>query len=101
MENQSLIQKILVDTQTLMTLKVDNAQVVKDKFSAIRDRVEALATSTGEPHEAYQQAATLIQQAMNTSYQQFCELTDYEQKGQALIELRHKAAEVCELLQAG
>jgi hypothetical protein len=99
MENKQIIEKILADTQALMTLKVDNEEVVKDKFRQIRDRVNQLTNSATPQNEAYGKASALIQAAMEEEYRQFDELTNYEQKEQVLIQLRHKAAEVCELLQ--
>lgn len=100
MENKKIIEKILADTQALMTLKVDNAEVVNDKFRLIRDRVEELHNSAAGRDELYHKAFTLMQAAMDTEYKQFNELTDYEERGQVLIQLRHKAAEVCEILQS-
>ena len=100
MENKQIIEKILTDTKALMTLKVDNEEVVKDKFRLIKDRVEELYSAAGEGRDHYLNAFTLIQAAMDTDYRQFSESTSHTEKEQALIQLRHKAAEVCEILQS-
>lgn len=99
MENQPIIEKILASTQTLMTLKVDNEELVKNKFRTIRDLVADLSSPVAEENDRYSSAFNVIKLAINTEYKQFCEASSYEQKEQALIQLRHKAAEVCAMLQ--
>ncbi len=98
MENQQIKQKIMADTTALMSLKVDNYELVKHTFSTIRDRVEDLYSPIPEESENYAKAFNLIKEAMNTEYKQFSESITYDEKEQALIQLRHKAAEVCELI---
>lgn len=98
MEIEPTKQKIFAETITLMTLKVDNEDLVKHTFKSIRDQVEALLSHLPEKNEAYTKAFEIVQAGMKDEYEQFHESVSYDQKGQALIQLRHKAAEVCELL---
>lgn len=98
MENQQIKQTIIAETMELISLKVDNQELVKHKFRTIRDRIEELHSTIPEEKEIYVKASALIEEAMNTEYKQFSESTIYEEKAQVLIQLRHKAAEVCELL---
>lgn len=98
METGSIKEKIIAETTALMTLKVDNEELVKHTFRTIRDQVQALRSHAPETSEPYAKALAIVQAGMDTDYKQFDELTSYDQKGQALIQLRHKAAEVCEIL---
>ena len=98
MEIEQIKEKISAETKALITLKVDNEELVKYTFKAIRDQVEALISNVPEPSEPYAKALAVVQAGMDTDYKQFDELTSYDQKEQALIQLRHRAAEVCEIL---
>ena len=98
MENELIKQKIVDETMALMPLKVDNEDVVKYKFRAIRDRLDELNRSASGENESYTKAFALIEAAMNAEYKQFSESIIHEEKEQALIQLKHKAAEVCQLL---
>ena len=98
MENEQIKQKIVAETMELMSLKVDNEELVKHTFRAIRDRVEELHSTMAENNENYTKAFTVINEAMKTEYAQFSESTIYDEKAQLLIQLRHKAAEVCTLI---
>jgi hypothetical protein len=100
METEPIKQKIVAETTTLMTLKVDNEELVKHTFKSIRDQVETLLNHAPEKSETYTKAFDIVQAGMNDEYRQFHEFVSYDQKEQALIQLRHKAAEVCELLRA-
>ncbi len=99
MENEHIKQQIIAETTALMPLKVDNEDVVKHKFRTIQDRVNELHRSASEGNEVYTKAVTLMQAAMLAEYKQFSESTSHDDKEQALIQLKHKAAEVCQLLQ--
>ncbi len=99
MESEKIKQQIVAETTALMPLKVDNEEVIKHKFRTIRDRIDELHRSASEENEVYTKAFTFIQAAMLAEYNQFSEATSYDEKEQALIQLKHKAAEVCQLVQ--
>ncbi|QMW06771.1 hypothetical protein [Spirosoma foliorum] len=101
MDTELIKQKIIAETTALMPLKVDNEDVVLYKFRHIQSLVIDLTGSVAGESEPYSKAFTLMQSAINEEYKQFSESVSYEEKEQALILLKHKAAEVCELLQAG
>ncbi|MFD2935078.1 hypothetical protein [Spirosoma flavum] len=99
MENEHIKQQIVAETTALMPLKVDNEEVVKHKFRTIRDRLDELHRSTSEENEVYTKAFMLVQATMSAEYKQFSESSEHDEKAQALIQLKHKAAEICQLLQ--
>lgn len=98
METEQIKQKIVAETTALMSLKVDNAELVKHTFRTIQDQVKALLSSEPKENETYTKALDLLQAAIDNEYSQFTESSLYEEKEQALIQLRHKASEVCEML---
>lgn len=100
MEIGQVKQKIVAETMALMSLKVDNEEVVKQTFKSILNQVEILLKTVSPQSELYAKALDLMQTGMTNEYKQFEESTSYEQKEQALIQLRHKAAEVSTLLQS-
>jgi len=98
MEDEPIKQKIEAETLALLPLKVDNQEVVNYKFRSIRDQVAELRSLVPQEMDSYAKALTRIEAAMNTEYKQFNESTHHDEKEQALIQLKHIAAEVCELL---
>ncbi|GAB3959075.1 hypothetical protein GCM10028805_54490 [Spirosoma harenae] len=101
MENDQIIQKILLETTALMPLKVDNEDVVQYKFKHIKALVSDLHSLVTEDNEKYLKAFNLMQAAINEEYKHFVVAASYDEKEQALIQLKHKAAEVSGMLQAG
>ena len=99
MDNQQIKHKIVAETAALMPLKVDNAEVIKYKFHHIKELVADLHSSATDENEVYSKALTLIQAAIDQEYKQFSESVNYDEKDQLLIQIKHKAAEVCEILQ--
>ena len=71
MENEPIKQKIMAETTALMSLKVDNEELVKQTFRTIRDQVKALHSTLPGESELYRQAVDLLETAMNTEYGQF------------------------------
>jgi len=100
MDNEQIKQKIFSETTALMPLKVDNEEVVLYKFRHINTLVSELHSEAVEETGAFSKALTLLQAALNEEYKKFSESANYEEKEQLLIMLKHKAAEVCEVLQA-
>lgn len=101
MNNEQIIQKIVAETTALMPLKVDNEEVIKYKFRHIQTLVSDLHSEVTEESETYSNVFNLVQAAIDEEYKQFSESVNYEEKEQLLIQIKHKAAEVCEILQAG
>lgn len=100
MDNEEIKQKIVSETTALMPLKVDNEEVIKYKFRHILTLLTDLHSDVAEENEIYSKAFTLMQAASNEEYKQFSEAINYDEKEQILIQIKHKAAEVCEILQA-
>lgn len=100
MDNEQVNQKILSETTALMLLKVDNEDVVLYKFRHIKALISDLHSEVAEESDTYLKAFNLMQAAINDEYKKFSESVRHEEKEQLLILLKHKAAEVCEILQA-
>ncbi|GAB4017809.1 hypothetical protein GCM10028808_50340 [Spirosoma migulaei] len=100
MDNEQIKQKIVAETTALMPLKVDNEEVIKYKFRHIQTLVTDLQSEVAEERAIYSNAFNLMQAAINEEYKQFSESVNYEEKEQILIQIKHKATEVCEILQA-
>ena len=97
MDNQSIKTRILADYQTLLTLKVDNPQLISDKFKLISEHLEQLTALSSEERQAYEKATTLIKSALTTEFVAFSEAVSQDDKEQALALLKHKASEACQL----
>ena len=99
MNNEPIKAKILADYKTLLALKFDSPQVIKDKFKLISEHIQQLTSPIVEESEAFSKADSLIQLAMTTEYVAFSEAMTEDDKQQTLAQLKHKAAEACQLLQ--
>lgn len=99
--NEQIKQKIFAEMTALLPLKVDNEDVIQYKFYHIKALVSDLHSRVEEEREIYLRAFNQMQAAINEEYRRFIEAGTYEEKEQALVVLKHKAAEVCEILQVG
>ncbi|MVM28520.1 hypothetical protein GO755_00650 [Spirosoma sp. HMF4905] len=98
MENQSIKAKILADYQTLLALKFDSPELIKDKLKLISEHVDQLSSSTPEDNLTYENAANLLKSASTTEYTAFRDAMSDDEKEQALVQLKHKVAEACQLV---
>ncbi|WP_420149295.1 hypothetical protein [Spirosoma sp.] len=98
MDNQTIQEKILADYRTLLTVKFDSPLVIYDKLKLLGERIQQLAGSTQNEQENIKRAADLIQSAMTTEYAVFSEASTSDDKEQTLAQLKHKAAEACQLI---
>jgi hypothetical protein len=99
MENEQIKTKILADYTTLLGLKHDSPGLVKDKLKLIGEHIDQLGRSTSEGNDVLTNASRLINSALTTEYVTFAEALTEEDKEEALAQIKHKAAEVCQLLQ--
>lgn len=99
MENEQIKKKILADYTTLLGLKHDNPELVKEKLKRIEERIAQLDQSSPEEKEIVRNAAHLINSALTTEYLTFAEALTEEDKEEALAQVKHKVAEACQLLQ--
>ena len=99
MENEPIKNKILADYTTLVGLKHDNADLVKEKLMRIRERIGQLDHTLSEEKDIVGDAARLGDSALTTEYMTFAETLTEEDKEEALAQLKHKVAEACQLLQ--
>ncbi|GAB3807494.1 hypothetical protein GCM10028819_44470 [Spirosoma humi] len=97
MANEPIKQKILADYTTLLGLKHDNADLVKEKLTRIGERIGQLVGSIAD--EKATDAARLVDSALTEEYVTFTEALTEEDKEAALAQLKHKVAEACQLLQ--
>lgn len=98
MENEQIKKKILADYTTLVGLKHDSPDLVKEKLRIIGERISQLDRSTPEEN-AFDEAAHLIHSALTTEYITFTQAVTEEDKEEALAQVKHKAAEACLRLQ--
>jgi len=99
MENEQIKKKILADYKTLLGLKHDNPDLVKEKLKLIGERIGQLDRSISEEKDRFNDAAQLVNSALTTEYVTFTEALTEEDKEEALAQVKHKAAEACQLLQ--
>lgn len=99
MENEPIKKKILADYTTLLGLKHDSPELVKEKLKRIEERIAQLDRSLSEEKEIFTNAAQLINSALTTEYVTFAEASTEEDKEEALAQVKHKVAEACQLLQ--
>ena len=99
MENEQIKKKILTDYKTLLGLKHDSPDLVKEKLKLIRERIGQLDRPISEEKDIFHDAALLIDSALTTEYGTFIEALTEEDKEEALAQVKHKAAEACQLLQ--
>lgn len=98
MENEQIKKKILADYTTLLALKPDSPVLIKEKLRLIEERVSQLDRSTSQ-ETTFDQAAHLIHSALTTEYVTFTQALTEEDKEETLAQVKHKAAEACQLLQ--
>lgn len=99
MENEQIKKKILADYTTLLGLKHDNPELVKEKLKLIGERIAQLDGPLSEEKEIFSNAAQLVNSALTTEYVTFTESSTEEDKEEALAQVKHKVAEACQLLQ--
>ncbi|RYF50792.1 MAG: hypothetical protein EOO39_43935 [Cytophagaceae bacterium] len=99
MENEQIKKKILADYKTLLGLKYDSPDLVKEKLRIIGERIGQLDRSTSEENDVLDEAHRLINSALSTDYLAFAEALTEEDKEEALAQVKHKAAEACQRLQ--
>ncbi|WP_461063211.1 hypothetical protein [Spirosoma horti] len=99
MENEQIKKKIVADYSTLLGLKYDSPDLIKEKIRIIGERIDQLDRSRSEEKAVFDQAANLINAALTTEYITFIEALTEEDKEEALAQVKHKVAEACQLLQ--
>lgn len=99
MENEKIKEKILADYKTLLGLKYDSPELVKEKLRLIGEHISQLSRSPSEGNDAFSDAARLIRSASTTEYATFTDALTEEDKEEALAQVKHKAAEACQLIQ--
>lgn len=98
MENESILTKILADYKTLLSLRFNSPQVIYDKLKLMHEHTQQLTGNTQEGQEKLMQATSLLQSAMEAEYTALHEAITNEDKEQVLSEIKHKAAEACQLI---
>lgn len=98
MENDPIKTKILADYKTLLGLKFNSPKVVYDKLKLISEHTQQLTVTIPEEQEKLAQATTLLQSAMEAGYTALHEAVTNDDKEKALAEIKHKAAEACQLI---
>lgn len=98
MENEPIKQKILADYTTLLGLKHDNADLVKEKLKLIGERIRHLGSTISQEKNLVGEAARLVDSALTIEYVTFLESLTEEDQEEALAQVKHKVAEACQLL---
>ncbi len=99
MENEPIKNKILADYKTLLGLKHDSSDLIKDKLKLIGEHINQLGRSPSAGKDVFRDAAHLINLALTTEFMALSEASTEEDKEEALAQLKHKVAEACQLLQ--
>ena len=99
MENESIKKKILADYTTLLSLKHDNPDLIREKLKLIGERISHLGRTISEEKDIVGDAARLVDSALTVEYATFIESLTEEDKEEALAQVKHKVAEACQLLQ--
>lgn len=98
MENEQIKKKILSDYTILLSLKHDSPDLVKDKLKLIGEHIAQLGRSSSDGNDVFTDATHLVNSALTTEYVTFTEALTEEDKEEALAQVKHKAAEACQLL---
>ena len=98
MENEPIKKKILADYTTLLGLKQDNPDLIKEKLKLIGERISHLGSAISEEKDLVGDAAHLVDSALTIEYVTFMESLTEEDKQEALAQVKHKVAEACQLL---
>ncbi|SOD97749.1 hypothetical protein [Spirosoma fluviale] len=99
MKNEPIKQKILADYTTLLGLKHDNPDLIKEKLKRIGERINHLGTTISEEKDVVGDAARLVDSALTIEFVTFMESLTEDDQEEALAQLKHKVAEACQLLQ--
>ncbi|GAB2554792.1 hypothetical protein [Spirosoma aerophilum] len=99
MENEPIKKKILADYTTLLGLKQDNPDLIKEKLKQIEERIRQLSNTISEEKDVVGDAARLVDSALTTEYVTFIEALTEEDQEEALAQVKHKVSEACQLLQ--
>ncbi|GAB3011748.1 hypothetical protein [Spirosoma pulveris] len=98
MENEPIKKKILDDYTTLLGLKHDNPDLIKEKLKLIGERISHLDSTISTEKDSVGNAASLIDSALTSEYVTFITSLTEEDKEEALAQVKHKVAEACQLL---
>jgi hypothetical protein len=98
MENEPIKKKILNDYTTLLGLKHDNTDLVKEKLKLIGERISHLDNTISTEKDIIGDAARLVESALTIEYVTFINSLTEEEKEEALAQVKHKVAEACQLL---
>jgi hypothetical protein len=99
MENEPIKKKILDDYTTLLGLKHDNPDLIKEKLKLIGERISHLGSTISEEKDIVGDAARLVDSTLTIEYVTLMESLTEEDKQEAMAQVKHKVAEACQLLQ--
>lgn len=99
MENEPIKKKILADYTTLLSLKHDNPDLIKEKLKLIGEHISHLDRTIYEETDRVGDAARLVDSALTIEYVAFVESLTEANKEEALTQIKHKVAEACQILQ--
>lgn len=98
MEIEPIKAKILTDYKSLLALKPDSPQLIEDKLKLMSEYIQQLISARPESTQAYEQAAGLIESVLSTEYVAFRAAESSDDKEQTLVQLKHKVAEVYQIV---